>query len=160
MSATVSEVTVVSSTGLSDVRHDQISKVVLLAPPPCHPKEDHAKWLSAQHTPCCDDADIEEYIDSPGLIRQGFFIGSRETEACLPALQRAGITHILQAGGELRPSHPGRFRYKHLSLGDEEDEDLVSVFDDAFTFIDEGRKAGVLRLHLHLHLQQQQQQQQ
>lgn len=95
--------------------------------------------------------------DAPCCVSFCLWIGSRETEACLPALQRAGITHILQAGGELRPSHPGRFRYKHLSLGDDEEEDLVSVFDDAFTFIDEGRKAGVLRLHLHLHLQQQQQ---
>lgn len=35
-------------------------------------------------------------IDPPGKIRTHLFIGSRETENCLPALQAAGITHILQ----------------------------------------------------------------
>lgn len=40
------------------------------------------------------------------------------------------------------PSHPQEFTYKHLSVGDEEDEDLVAVFKEAFDFIDEGRKSG------------------
>ena len=82
-------------------------------------------------------------LDPPGKIRAGLFIGSKETESCLSALQAAGITHILQAGGELRPSFPGMFTYKHLSVSDEEDEDLVEAFKEAFAFIDEGRKKGV-----------------
>lgn len=81
-------------------------------------------------------------IDPPGKIRSTLFIGSRETEACLAALQAAGITHVLQAGGELRPSHPDRLVYCHLSVSDEEDEDLVAAFRQAFEFIDEGRKRG------------------
>lgn len=81
-------------------------------------------------------------LDPPGRIRANLFIGSRETENCLAALQAAGITHILQAGGELVPSFPDNFAYKHLSVSDEEDEDLVEAFKEAFAFIDEGRKKG------------------
>jgi hypothetical protein len=81
-------------------------------------------------------------IDPPGKIRMNLFIGSRETENCLGALLAAGITHILQAGGELQPSFADKFEYKHLSVSDEEDEDLVEAFKEAFAFIDEGRKKG------------------
>lgn len=81
-------------------------------------------------------------IDPPGRIRANLFIGSRETESSLGALQAAGITHILQAGGELQPSFPDKFVYKHLSVSDEEDEDLVEAFKEAFAFIDEARKKG------------------
>jgi hypothetical protein len=80
--------------------------------------------------------------DPPCKLRAGLFIGSRETEASLAALQAAGITHVLQAGAELAPSHPAHFTYKKLSVSDEEDEDLVAVFKVAFDFIDEGRKSG------------------
>lgn len=81
-------------------------------------------------------------LDPPGKIRSGLYIGSKETECCLGVLQAAGITHILQAGGELQPSFPSRFVYKHLSVSDEEDEDLVEAFKESFTFIDEARKKG------------------
>lgn len=81
-------------------------------------------------------------IDPPGKIRNNLFIGSKETEGSLGSLQAAGITHILQAGGELRPSFTGQFEYKHLSIGDEEDEDIVEAFKESFAFIDEARKKG------------------
>lgn len=84
----------------------------------------------------------EQCIDPPGKIRSNLYIGSKETEASLAALQAAGITHILQAGGELRPSHPQHYTYLHLSVSDEEDEDLVAAFKEAFEFIEEGRKKG------------------
>jgi hypothetical protein len=42
----------------------------------------------------------------------------------------------------LRASFPDKFVYKHLSVSDEEDEDLVEAFKEAFAFIDEGRKKG------------------
>lgn len=92
-------------------------------------------------------ADEERCIDPPGKIRRHLYIGSRETESCLAALKKVGVTHILQAGGELRPSYPGQFVYKHLSVGDEEDEDLVACFREAFDFIDEGRKSGAVLIH-------------
>lgn len=57
-------------------------------------------------------------IDPPGKIRRHLYIGSRETECCLSALKTAGISHILQAGGELRPTFPHHFDYKRLSVGE------------------------------------------
>jgi hypothetical protein len=84
----------------------------------------------------------DDCLDPPGKIRNHLFIGSKETEKCMTALQAVGITHILQAGGELRPTFPDTFVYKHLSIGDEDDEDLVAEFKDAFEFIEEGRKQG------------------
>jgi hypothetical protein len=89
-----------------------------------------------------EQPEAERCLDPPGKIRRHLYIGSRETESCLSALQAAGITHILQAGGELQPSFPEQFTYKKLSVSDEEDEDLVAVFKEAFDFIDEGRKSG------------------
>lgn len=104
------------------------SSLAQLAPPPS------SVGASEQPAQAC--------IDPPGRIRSNLYIGSKETEASFSALQAAGITHILQAGGELRPSHPEQFVYKHLSVSDEEDEDLVAAFKEAFAFIDEGRKKG------------------
>lgn len=63
-------------------------------------------------------ADEEKCLDLPGRIRRHLYIGSRETECCLSALKKAGITHILQAGGELHPSFPHQFVYKRLSVGE------------------------------------------
>uniref|UniRef100_A0A383WFK4 Protein-tyrosine-phosphatase n=1 Tax=Tetradesmus obliquus TaxID=3088 RepID=A0A383WFK4_TETOB len=89
----------------------------------------------------------ERCLDPPGKIRRHLYIGSRETESCLSALQAAGITHILQAGGELGPSHPAQFTYKKLSVSDEEDEDLVAVFKEAFDFIEDSRSSGAVLVH-------------
>ncbi|WIA16668.1 hypothetical protein OEZ85_013331 [Tetradesmus obliquus] len=85
--------------------------------------------------------------DPPCKLRAGLFIGSRETEASLAELRAAGITHVLQAGAELAPSHPAHFTYKKLSVSDQEDEDLVAVFQEAFDFIDEGRMSGGVLVH-------------
>jgi hypothetical protein len=98
--------------------------------------------LAVSLQPKAAEQQEERCLDPPGKIRRHLYIGSRETECCLSALQAAGITHILQAGGELRPSFPEQFTYKKLSVSDEEDEDLVAVFKEAFDFIDEGRKSG------------------
>lgn len=87
-------------------------------------------------------AEQQRCLDPPCRIRAHLLIGSRETEASASALQAAGVTHVLQAGGELTPSHPGLFAYKHLSLGDEDDEDIVAAFQEAFDFIENGRGKG------------------
>lgn len=60
----------------------------------------------------------------------------------LAALQAAGVTAVLQAGVELVPSHPELFQYEQLACSDTETHDMVSHFQKAFAFIDEGRKQG------------------
>eukprot|EP00882_Tetradesmus_deserticola_P001541 GHRQ01001663.1.p1 GENE.GHRQ01001663.1~~GHRQ01001663.1.p1 ORF type:complete len:239 (+),score=51.99 GHRQ01001663.1:131-847(+) len=85
--------------------------------------------------------------DPPCMLRAGLFIGSSETETNLAALRAVGITHILQAGAELAPSHAEQFMYKKLQLSDEEDEDLISVSQEACDFINDGRKSGAVLVH-------------
>eukprot|EP00882_Tetradesmus_deserticola_P031438 GHRQ01035548.1.p1 GENE.GHRQ01035548.1~~GHRQ01035548.1.p1 ORF type:complete len:154 (-),score=23.02 GHRQ01035548.1:156-617(-) len=80
--------------------------------------------------------------DPPCMLRAGLFIGSSETETNLAALRAVGITHILQAGAELAPSHAEQFIYKKLQLSDEEGEDLISASNEACDFINEGRQLG------------------
>lgn len=81
-------------------------------------------------------------IDPPSKVISGVFIGSRDSESSLAALQQAGVTHVLQCGVELKPSHEGLFVYKQLAVSDTETEDIVGVFREAFDFIDKARKTG------------------
>lgn len=80
--------------------------------------------------------------DPPNQLRSDLFIGSRDTERHLAALKAAGVTHVLQCGVELLPSHPQHFTYQHLACSDTETQDIVSLFQQAFEFINEGRKKG------------------
>jgi hypothetical protein len=81
-------------------------------------------------------------IDPPCKVRDGLYIGSVEAEKCLKALRTANITHVLQVGGELRASHPDVFTYKRLVVSDEEKEDLIGSFSEAFEFIEMALKTG------------------
>eukprot|EP00878_Enallax_costatus_P005674 GHUV01005950.1.p1 GENE.GHUV01005950.1~~GHUV01005950.1.p1 ORF type:complete len:125 (+),score=29.14 GHUV01005950.1:220-594(+) len=81
-------------------------------------------------------------IDPPSQVAPGLFIGSKEAESSLAALLSAGVTHILQCGVELMPTHKGHFVYKQLAVSDKEDEDIVGAFSAAFDFINEAKKSG------------------
>jgi hypothetical protein len=82
-------------------------------------------------------------LDQPCQLRGNLYIGSKDAEQNIAALEAAGITHVLQAGVELAPSHPtGHFQYQQLVCSDTETQDIVSLFRDAFEFIDAGRKRG------------------
>jgi hypothetical protein len=91
--------------------------------------------------PAADDP-VGTCIDPPCLVIPGLYIGSAEAERCKHALSSIGITHILQVGGELACSHNAHFNYKRLAVSDEEKEDLIGTFREAFPFIDAGREAG------------------
>lgn len=80
--------------------------------------------------------------DSPCQLRSNLFIGSKETEQNPASLLAAGITHVLQAGVELTPSWSGHFQYQQLVCSDTETQDIVSLFQEAFDFIDAGREQG------------------
>jgi len=86
-------------------------------------------------------------IDPPCKVREGLYIGSLEAEKCLNALRTARVTHVLQVGGELKPSHPEAFTYKRLVVGDDEKEDLIGCFSQAFEFIDMALKSGCVFVH-------------
>ncbi|KAI8476284.1 MAG: protein-tyrosine phosphatase-like protein [Monoraphidium minutum] len=78
----------------------------------------------------------------PDLVVEGLYLSSCATEECLDALQQSGITHILQAGAGLWPTHPGRFTYLSLPLYDKASADLVSCLPEALAFIDGALNAG------------------
>lgn len=81
--------------------------------------------------------------DPPCQLRSNLFIGSADTEAALSrAAAGSSISHILQVGVELQPTHPQQFRYAQLACSDTETQDIVGLFSQAFQFIDEGRNNG------------------
>lgn len=81
--------------------------------------------------------------DPPCQLRSNLFIGSADTEAALyRAAAGSSISHILQVGVELQPTHPQQFRYAQLACSDTETQDIVGLFSQAFQFIDEGRNNG------------------
>lgn len=84
----------------------------------------------------------EVCIDPACQVFPGLLIGSKESESSLSALRKAGVTHVLQCGVELMPNHQGQFVYKQLSICDREEQDIVSVFNEAFDFINEAGIAG------------------
>lgn len=85
--------------------------------------------------------------DPVAQVMSGLLIGSKESESCLAGLRAAGVTHILQCGVELMPSHKDHFVYKQLKICDKEYEDVVGVFSEAFEFINEARKTGTVLVH-------------
>lgn len=48
----------------------------------------------------------------------------------------------VQVGAELWSTHPSVYKYHHVPAQDWPGQDLVSLFPQAFDFIDEGRAAG------------------
>eukprot|EP00873_Tetraselmis_striata_P004571 jgi/Tetstr1/424835/TSEL_015338.t1 len=88
-----------------------------------------------------DDADPDELEEMEDCllhtIRQGLFLGSMQAEANLEAMRAKGVTHVLQVGEGLTPSHPELFTYKGIYVDDDEREDLVAHFPKCFSFIEE-----------------------
>ncbi|KAG2435576.1 hypothetical protein HYH02_011870 [Chlamydomonas schloesseri] len=80
-------------------------------------------------------------------IARGLYLSSCHLEAQRDTLKQANITHVLQVGTELTPTHPGLFLYKNIPVLDLEEEDLVKYFQECFRFIDAGREAGAVLVH-------------
>eukprot|EP00775_Hariotina_reticulata_P006465 gene6465-6693_t len=72
----------------------------------------------------------------PCLIRPSLYLSSLRTEVYKDLLDEFGITHILQVGKELRPTHPKSYTYLQLPVWDMPEQDIVGCFPAAFTFID------------------------
>lgn len=78
----------------------------------------------------------------PQMVRPHLYISSMRTELYRELLESNGITHILQVGIELQPSHPQHFQYLQLPIADWPEQDIVSSFPAAFDFIDAGMDGG------------------
>lgn len=85
--------------------------------------------------------------DKPCFICPGLYLGSWQTESDSTCLKLHGITHILQVGRELFPSHADVFVYKHIPVYDMEAQDIVVHLRDCFNCIDEAREKGGILVH-------------
>eukprot|EP00878_Enallax_costatus_P009919 GHUV01010356.1.p1 GENE.GHUV01010356.1~~GHUV01010356.1.p1 ORF type:complete len:259 (+),score=71.90 GHUV01010356.1:1009-1785(+) len=78
----------------------------------------------------------------PDLVLPGLFLSSCEAEQDLQTLRKNDITHILQVGSELSPSHPDSFTYLKIDVLDKPFVDIVSHLAEAVQFIDQAISAG------------------
>lgn len=82
------------------------------------------------------------------VIPGKLLLGSAQHETDYAMLRERQVTHILQVGSELRPSHPQHFTYLHVGMEDVEQEDLVQRLPRCRAFIDEAvSNGGVVLVH-------------
>ncbi|GIM04011.1 hypothetical protein Vretimale_8649 [Volvox reticuliferus] len=87
-------------------------------------------------------------LNNPQLVIPGLLISSFQFETIELQLREQGVTHILQVGIELRPSHTGKFQYLHVPIQDLEGVDLVEHLPRMFEFMDSAiAKGGVVLVH-------------
>ena len=90
-----------------------------------------------------DDEEVEEVLDDvPHRVSNGLYVGSLDAATNLGALRERGITHLLTAAAELSQPWPEEFTRLHVSVRDDETEDLTPHFDKCSDFIDGARKGG------------------
>ena len=81
-------------------------------------------------------------------VQEGLYIGTVDDAYNVDALQKNGVTHILTVVHQpLRKDVTDLFCYKFIHALDMESQDLLSHFEDAIAFIDEGRAAGGVLVH-------------
>lgn len=80
---------------------------------------------------------------APDRIAEGLFLSSCRTERSpLEQLRSHGITHVLQVGSELQPSHAGELCYKQLPVLDKPFFNIASHFNEASHFISQAISDG------------------
>lgn len=80
-------------------------------------------------------------MNDPVEIIPGLFLGSVAASRDLSLLQSHGIRLIVNCAAELFNHHEGHFRYFNCSLRDEQNEDVVKMFQDGLgALMDETRK--------------------
>lgn len=83
------------------------------------------------------------FIDpNAAAIRPNLWLGGSSNEKDADDLQSKGVTHILQVGRELSPTHPDKFQYLRISIDDHEQEDIVKYFPRSMKFIHDAINSG------------------
>lgn len=78
-------------------------------------------------------------------IIDGLYLGNYKTSMSKTTLTNKNISHILCVGHEMAKFVDDNYQYMKLEVEDDEDEDILTNFDDTFNFIEEGiNKGGVL----------------
>ena len=83
-----------------------------------------------------------ESYENPGEILPYLYVGGQVDAEDLSKLKSIGITHVLNAAASLDTVHEEHFMYLRSDLDDDEDEDVVAAFDEAFRFIEDAKMIG------------------
>jgi atypical dual specificity phosphatase len=84
---------------------------------------------------------------TPDLIIPGLWLGALEAARNRHFLTRHGITHVLSILDCECSFFPGLFKYKFIQAKDHSDQDLIPIFNEVATFIDEGIEEGGIVVH-------------
>jgi len=83
-----------------------------------------------------------ENFPKPIKLRPGLFIGPSETNQFKEVLQSESITHILDLTGKAA-AFPKEFKYLiQQNISDSVDQDILCIFPECMTFIQNGLQAG------------------
>ena len=99
----------------------------------------------------CDETPSKPEIDQ---IEQGLYLGNEHASRTIEELKARKITHILCAGMELKTHFPKAFKYLHLKVRDDYDEDLYQHFESACQFISDAFNAGQGQANVFIHCAQ------
>lgn len=76
----------------------------------------------------------------PSMIFPHLYLGNLQNSVNKTQLQQLGIGHILNAAKECKNHFKDEFTYMKISLIDDENEDVLSYFDEGFRFIEDAKK--------------------
>merc|ERR1711944_176067 len=89
----------------------------------------------------CDTKDIENHPATQVLPH--LYLGNKRDASDMASLSRLNIRYVLNVTAKPPSYHlPPGFHYKHLEAADNGLQNLRQFFEEAFSFIDEAKKAG------------------
>eukprot|EP00639_Heterosigma_akashiwo_P014405 CAMPEP_0206374734 /NCGR_PEP_ID=MMETSP0294-20121207/8480_1 /ASSEMBLY_ACC=CAM_ASM_000327 /TAXON_ID=39354 /ORGANISM="Heterosigma akashiwo, Strain CCMP2393" /LENGTH=575 /DNA_ID=CAMNT_0053822559 /DNA_START=409 /DNA_END=2132 /DNA_ORIENTATION=- len=90
-------------------------------------------------------ADVQDRLAEGNIILPNLFLGSWNTSRNSLFLKGNGIKRVLTVGPRMPPSFPEEYVYKVLDIRDDPQDDLP--FQEAFAYIDAGRREGGVLVH-------------
>lgn len=113
---------------------------------------DHARMSPSDA--CTARKAVDSITGALSKIRPYLYVSGVEGARDIRAIQKAGITHILNVAGVTAPNfheHDHSLTYLRLFPRDDAEENLDSLFADASAFIDSAREsAGSVLVHCHV----------
>ncbi|XP_074159030.1 dual specificity protein phosphatase 19 [Sminthopsis crassicaudata] len=83
-----------------------------------------------------------------GVIKPWLLLGSQDVAHDLDTLKKHKVTHILNVAYGVENAFLNDFTYKHISILDLPDTNIISYFPECFEFIEEAKlKDGVVLIH-------------
>jgi len=80
-------------------------------------------------------------------ILPNLYLGSASSLRSKDVLQEYKITHVLTVSDEFPPNYTDDIHYLVVPVSDEENSNLIEVFEECSSFIDEGRQQGAVYVH-------------